>query len=131
MKIKSKDDEKIALAACTGMSPNGLVARVAVFDAQRESNNIIHICIPSTAAESNKSIYKIMGKYPIIGVNGCNNNCVNKILESKNIKVEDTINVDKELENCSIKPKDPARCGKDEEIAIDHIKNIILKKIKK
>ena len=131
MKVKSKNDEKTALAACTGMSPNGLVARVAVFDAQKEYDNFIHICIPSTAAESNKSIYKIIDKYPIIGVNGCSNNCVNKILESKNIKVEDTINIDKELEDCSIKPKDPTRCGKNEEIAVNYIKNIILKKMNK
>ena len=63
MKVKSKNDEKTALAACTGMSANGLVSRVAVYDAQKESDNIIHICIPSTAAESNKLIKRIINKY--------------------------------------------------------------------
>lgn len=130
MTIKEKN-EKIALAACTGMSANGLVSRIAVYDAQKESNNIIHICIPSTAAESNKSIKKIINKYPIIAVNGCENCCVNKILNDKNIKANETININKELENCKVKPINPARCGKREEIAINYIKKILIEKANK
>lgn len=130
MIIKEKN-EKVALAACTGMSANGLVSRVAVYDAQKESNNIIHICIPSTAAESNKLIKRIINKYPIIAVNGCENCCVNKILNNKNIKADETINVDKELENCEVRPINPARCGEREEIAIEHIKKILIEKANK
>lgn len=130
MIIKEKN-EKVALAACTGMSANGLVSRVAVYDAQKESDNIIHICIPSTAAESNKLIKRIINKYPIIAVNGCENCCVNKILNNKNIKADETINVDKELENYEVRPINPARCGKREEIAIEHIKKILIEKANK
>ena len=130
MIIKEKN-EKVALAACTGMSANGLVSRVAVYDAQKESDNIIHICIPSTAAESNKLIKRIINKYTIIAVNGCENCCVNKILNNKNIKADETINVDKELENCEVRPINPARCGKREEIAIEHIKKILIEKANK
>ncbi|OWT32595.1 hypothetical protein BGI41_06840 [Methanobrevibacter sp. 87.7] len=126
--IIKENNEKIALAACTGMSANGLVSRIAVYDTQKELDNIIHICIPSTAAESNKSIKKIINKYPIIAVNGCENSCVNKILKDKNIKVNKSINVNKELENCKVRPINPARCGKREEIAVNYIKKILIKK---
>lgn len=130
MKIREKN-EKVALAACTGMSANGLVSRVAVYDAQKESDNIIHICIPSTAAESNNTIKKVISRYPIIAVNGCENECVNKILNNKNIRTDETIDVNKELENLEIKPINPARCGKREEIAVDHIKKILIEKTDK
>ena len=33
--------EKIALAPCNGMSPNGLVSRVAVGDCRKENANVI------------------------------------------------------------------------------------------
>ena len=43
-------EEKIALAACSGMSPNGLVARVAVHDLAIDDVEILSICMGSTSA---------------------------------------------------------------------------------
>ena len=43
--------DKIALAPCNGMSPNGLVSRVAVGDCRNENENVISICMGSTSAD--------------------------------------------------------------------------------
>ena len=43
-------EEKVALAACSGMSPNGLVARVAVHDLAIDDVEILSICMGSTSA---------------------------------------------------------------------------------
>lgn len=45
--------EKIALASCNGMGPNGLVSRVAVGDCKNENENVISICMGSTSADIN------------------------------------------------------------------------------
>ena len=47
-------NRKIALAPCNGMSPNGLVSRVAVGDLRKENENIISICMGSTSADLKK-----------------------------------------------------------------------------
>ena len=43
--------KRIALAACSGMSPYGLVARVTSTDLVAENDNIISICMGATAAD--------------------------------------------------------------------------------
>ena len=48
-------EEKIALAACSGMSPNGLVARVAVHDLAIDDVEILSICMGSTSARTYSS----------------------------------------------------------------------------
>ncbi len=71
--IKMKK-EKIASSACTGISPYGLIGRVSCSDIINESKNTISICITATSAESGG--YKnLIKKYPIIALNGCNNEC--------------------------------------------------------
>lgn len=40
---------------------------------------------------------KLIQKYPLITVNGCNNNCPNKILKEKGVEPVDTIIVNDEL----------------------------------
>lgn len=84
--------EKIALASCNGMSPHGLVSRVAVGDCKKENENIISICMGSTSADIEGKNNPMLKKYPIIAINGCSNNCVNKILKNKGITIKKEIN---------------------------------------
>ena len=83
--------DKIALAPCNGMSPNGLVSRVAVGDCRNENENVISICMGSTSADIDGRNDGMLRKYPIVAVNGCPNGCVNKILENKGIDVAGTV----------------------------------------
>lgn len=77
--------QKIALASYDGMSPNGLVGRDACGDSRKTNDNIISICMGSTSADIEGKNNEMLKKYPIIAVNGCSGNCVNKILNSKGI----------------------------------------------
>lgn len=77
--------DKIALAPCNGMSPNGLISRVAVGDLKKENGNVISICMGSTSTDIEGRNNEMLKKYPIFAVNGCPNNCVNKILKNKGI----------------------------------------------
>ena len=118
--------EKVALAPCNGMSPNGLVGRVAVGDAKKENMDIISICMGSTSADIEGRNNDMLKKYPIISVNGCTGNCVNKILENRNINVKKTINVGDVLEDYEVKAKDPFRLYEESEECVKVIKNEIL-----
>ncbi|MGX8694641.1 MAG: putative zinc-binding protein, partial [Methanobrevibacter sp.] len=71
---------KMALAPCNGMSPNGLVARVAVGDCGSECSDAISICMGSTSADIGGVNNEMLKKQPIVAINGCSNGCVNKIL---------------------------------------------------
>ena len=73
---------KTSLAPCNGMSPNGLVCRVAVGDLKKECEDVISICMGSTSADIEGKNNAMLKKYPIIAINGCSNNCVDKILEN-------------------------------------------------
>lgn len=122
-------NEKVALASCNGMSPNGLVSRVAVGDAKKEDENIISICMGSTSADIKGENNAMLKKYPIISINGCNGECVNKILENRNIKVKKSINVGKVLENFEVRAKDPFRLDEESEECVKIIKNEILSEV--
>ena len=94
-------EDKIALAPCNGMSPNGLVSRVAVGDCRNENENVISICMGSTSADIEGKNDGMLRKYPIVAVNGCPNACVNKILENKGIDAaRDPFRLDSEAEEC-------------------------------
>ncbi|WP_461463356.1 putative zinc-binding protein [Methanobrevibacter sp.] len=121
--------EKIALASCNGMSPNGLVSRVAVGDCKKENENIISICMGSTSADIEGKNDPMLKKYPIIAINGCSNNCVNKILKNKGIIVKQTIEVGKILEPHNISSKDPFRLDDEGEKCVEIIKEEINKRI--
>ena len=102
-------NERMALAPCNGMSPNGLVARVAVGDCRRECENVISICMGSTSADIEGKNNDMLAKYPIVAINGCGNNCVNTILENKGIEVFKTVNVGDVLESYDVSARDPFR----------------------
>ena len=101
--------DKIALAPCNGMSPNGLISRVAVGDLKKENENVISICMGSTSADIEGRNNEMLKKYPIVAVNGCSNNCVNKILKNKGIDVCTTLPVSEILDDFNVSAKDPFR----------------------
>ncbi|WP_407381254.1 putative zinc-binding protein [Methanobrevibacter sp.] len=121
--------EKIALAPCNGMSPNGLVSRVAVGDCRKENENVISICMGSTSADIEGKNDEMLKKYPIVAVNGCGGGCVNKILENRGIDVAKTIAVEEVLANHEVSSKDPFRLDDDGEKCVEIIKKELNKSI--
>lgn len=124
--------DKIALASCNGMSPNGLVSRVAVGDCRKENDNVISICMGSISADISGKNNEMLKKYPIIAVNGCDGGCVNQILENKDIGVAETIGVGDVLANYDVSNGDPFRLDDDGEKCVKIIKeklNEIIKEI--
>ena len=101
--------DKIALAPCNGMSPNGLISRVAVGDLKKENENVISICMGSTSADIEGKNNEMLKKYPIVAVNGCSNNCVNKILKNKGIDVCTTLPVSEILDDFNVSANDSFR----------------------
>ena len=123
--------EKVALASCNSMSHNGLVSRVAVGDAKKEKTNIISICMGSTSADIKGENNDMLKKYPIISINGCNGECVNKILQNKNIPIKKSINVGQVLENFEVVARDPFRLDEESEKCVEVIKKEILNETNK
>ena len=115
-------DRKIALAPCNGMSPNGLVSRVAVGDLKKENDNLISICMGSTSADIENRNTAMLKKYPIIAINGCKNNCVDTILKNKGIELYKSVNVSDILENYDACAHDPFRLGDDGEECVKIVK---------
>ena len=124
--------DKIALASCNGMSPNGLVSRVAVGDCRKENDNVISICMGSISADISGKNNEMLKKYPIIAVNGCDGGCVNQILENKAIDVAETLGVGDVLANYDVSNDDPFRLDDEGEKCVKIIKeklNEIIKEI--
>ena len=124
--------DKIALASCNGMSPNGLVSRVAVGDCRKENDNVISICMGSISADISGKNNELLKKYPIIAVNGCDGGCVNQILENKGIVVAETLGVGDVLANYDVSNDDPFRLDDEGEKCVKIIKeklNVIIKEI--
>ena len=121
--------EKVALAPCNGMSPNGLVSRVAVGDCRNDNENVISICMGSTSADVEGKNDGMLKKYPIVAVNGCPNGCVNKILKNKGIDVADTIAVNEILDGFEVSARDPFRLDDEAEECVKIIKEELSKVI--
>jgi len=122
-------EDKISIAACNGMSALGLVGRATCNDLATDNDNILSICITATAA-NNYEFSQIIEKYPIIAINGCSDNCVNKILKSKDIEAKKTYNIDKILEERNLEVIDPSRLDNDSEKAVKELKKIIESELK-
>ena len=116
--------EKIALSACSGMSANGLVSRVAVDDLSRDGE-YISICIGATSG-NRPALLKLIRRFPIIAVNGCENACVNTILKERSVDVVGTIDITHELKKENISTKDASRLDSDGEKCSDIIKSRIV-----
>lgn len=124
-------DKKVSLASCNGMSANGLVSRVAVGDCRKQNSNVISICMGSTSADIEGNNNEMLGKYPIVAVNGCPNGCVNKILKNKGIDVADTIAVDEVLSDYEVSAKDPFRLDSEAEECVKIIVEELNKTVEK
>ncbi|MCL2687712.1 MAG: putative zinc-binding protein [Methanobrevibacter sp.] len=120
--------EKISIASCSGMSTLGLVGRATCNDLATENENILSICITATAADNDK-FSELIKKYPILAINGCSDACVNKILKSKGVDVEKTINIDKIFEEKDLDTNDPSRLDDEGEKAVKKLKKIIITEI--
>lgn len=120
--------DKIAIAACSGMSPNGLVSRVACDDISKENNQVISICISATSGDRT-GFRKLIKKYPIIAFNGCDGSCVNKILKQRDVDVLETINVNDELYQRNCLANDTSRLDDNGEKCVNIIKEILIDKI--
>ena len=115
------DKKRISLVQCNGLSPHGLIARTACTDILEDEDNVINICITATAAEK-EGIKDIVGKYPIIAVNGCENACPNKILEDKGVKVAKIVNTKKVLDKENLNPKNVSRLSEEDEKCVEALK---------
>jgi uncharacterized metal-binding protein len=113
-------EKKIALAACSGMSPVGLVSRVAAHDTREETENVISICMGATSADR-EGFRGLIKKYPIIAINGCEGGCVNQILAQRNVKPVKTINVLEELNKEGLKATDVSRLDEEGERCVQFI----------
>jgi len=120
--------DKVSVAACSGMSNFGLVCRAVASDLSENEENISSICITSTAADDETS--KIIEKYPIIALNGCSNECVNKILKNKGVKVAKTIDVMDYANKNNFQSGGVARLGENGEETVQKLKEHVLKEIK-
>jgi len=114
--------KKYALAPCSGMSPYGLITRAASNDTVNKRDDVISICMGATSADR-EGFKELIKKYPIIAVNGCEGDCVDKILKQKGVKVSKAINAKKELESANLKPTDPVRLDENGEKCV-----LVLKK---
>lgn len=120
--------KKMALAACSGMSPVGLVSRVAAADTREENENVISICMGATSADR-EGFRGLIKKYPIIAINGCEGECVNQILAQRDVKPVKTINVLQELNKQDLKPTDVSRLDEEGERCVQFIKEKVKKSI--
>jgi len=127
--MQMNEKKKIALAACSGMSPYGLVARVTSTDTVSETDDTISICMGATAADRN-GFRNLIRKYPIIAISGCDGNCTSKILEQKGVKPTKNINVMDELDKMNLKPTDISRLDDNGESCVEYMKNKIKKELK-
>ncbi len=124
-----KEKNKIAIAACSGMSPYGLISRVTSSDTVAETDNTISICMGATSADRD-GFQNVIKKYPIIALSGCDGNCTQKILEQKGVKPVKNINVMDELNKKDLKPTDVSRLDDNGEICVEYMKNKIKKELK-
>jgi len=124
------EKKKIALAACSGMSPYGLVTRVTSSDTVAETDNTISICMGATSADR-EGFRNLIKKYPIIALSGCDGNCTSKILEQKGVKPVKNINIMEELDEAGLKPSDVSRLDENGELCVGHMKDKIKKELKK
>lgn len=114
---------KVSIAACNGMSNFGLISRVIASDLSESNNNISSICLTSTAASDENP--NIIAKYPILGLNGCSNECVNKILENKGIKIAKSFDLMEYSNKNGLEPGEVGRLGENGEKTVKKIKQYI------
>ena len=127
--MRMNEKNKIALAACSGMSPYGLVSRVTSSDLVDETKNTLSICMGATSADKD-GFQNLIRKYPIIAISGCDGNCTLKILKQKGVKPVININVMDELNRKNLRPTDVSRLDDNGELCVGYMKDKIKKELK-
>ena len=120
------ENKKKAIAACSGMSPYGLVTRAVASDMVSESDNLISLCMGATSADR-EGFGDLIRKYPIVALNGCEGSCVNKILKQKGVEAVETLNVLEILNEKDLKPTDVSRLDDEGEKSVDAVKKRLKK----
>ena len=116
--------EKIVLCACSGMNPRGEVARVSVYDMTVENENMEYCCIVASGGDFQKFI-DLAQNNDVIAVNGCENNCPEKILKTKDATVEHNLNVSKLLKKHDLQAQNTVRINENDEKCVEAIKSEI------
>jgi uncharacterized metal-binding protein len=121
---------KVAIAACSGMSPNGLISRVAASDYVLDNDDVIGLCMGLISGDQIN--YNLLIKeFPVLAINGCEGNCVEKILAERGVKPKRIINIGEELENQPFTPNDVARLDEEGEKCVEFIKSRIQEELQK
>lgn len=118
--------EKTVLCACSGMNPRGEVARVSVYDLSVEMDHIEYCCIVASGGNFQKFI-DLARENKVIAVNGCENNCPETILKTKDASVEYNLNVSKFLKEKNMKAECTVRINENDEKCVEIIKKQIMK----
>lgn len=121
--------EKIALVSCSGLSPLGLVVRVATLELALDEDDIVAACITEYSAQPNQCS-PILKDAKVVSISGCCDDCVSSILEEKGIDVVKNIDAESVVEKFDLNPNDSARLDKEGELAVKKLKEIILEKLK-
>lgn len=117
--------EKIVLCACSGMNPRGEVARVSVYDLSVEEECFEYCCIVASGGNYQKFV-DLARENRVLAVNGCENNCPETILKTKDATVEYNLNVSKLLKENNMKAECTVRINENDEKCVNIIKKEIL-----
>lgn len=120
--------KKIALVSCSGLSPLGLVVRAATVDLALENENIVAACLTEYSAQPNQCS-QILKDADVISISGCEDDCTSAILKEKGIKIIKNIPAEKIVKEYNLNPNDAARLDKEGELAVEKLKEVILKEL--
>ena len=121
-------DEKIALVSCSGLSPLGLVVRVATVELALDNDNIVAACITEYSAQPN-NCSPILEGAKIVSITGCSDDCVSTILKEKDVEVIKNIDAESVVKVFNLNPNDSIRLDDDGEEAVKVLKRFILGEI--
>lgn len=120
--------DKIALVSCSGLSPLGLIVRVATVDLALDNGNIVAACLTASSAQPSKC-EPIINDCPVVAITGCSDDCVSTIFKENNIEITKSINVESLLDENNLNPLGVSRLDEDGEIAVDMLKKHILSEL--
>ncbi len=130
MTEKEIPENKIALVSCSGLSPLGLVVRVATIELALDEDDVVAACITEYSAQPNECA-PILKDATVVSITGCSDDCVGEILKEKGIDVAKNINAEKIVEKFNLNPNDSARLDEEGELAVEKLKEVILNELKK
>ena len=120
--------DKIALVACSGLSPLGLVVRAASVELALENDNIVAACITEYSAQQ-KDCSPILEDAKIVTITGCGDDCAAVILKDKDVSPIINISADSVVKAYDLESLDAVRLDEDGEKAVDVLKKYILKEL--